>query len=171
MLAIKLAVCLRARTLNGRPLRPVQHPELNARAIDHAPHQPVQRIDLAHEMPFAEPADCRVAGHLANRLEPMRDKGRSRTHASGSRGRLATGVPASHNNDVEDLCAHAANFSVGARDNRASGAREAHAVHPRLCFGTDALQPRPRRAVIRNRRDMTPRIVVIDVTIFSAVSA
>ena len=69
MTAIELAVRLRARPLDSRTLGAVEHAELNTRPVDHAPHQPIERIDLADEMPFAEAANRRIAGHLADRLE------------------------------------------------------------------------------------------------------
>ena len=107
MKAIELAVCLRARSLNSRTLRTVEHAELDASPIDHAPHQSIERIDLADEMPLAKTADRGVTGHLADGLELMRNERGTRTHAGGGRGCFATRVPTSHNNNVERSCAHA----------------------------------------------------------------
>ena len=101
MPAIELAVRLRARPLHGRPLGAVQHAELDARLVDHAAHQPVERIDLADEMPLAKTADRGIARHLADGFELMRDERRARAHARRRGGRLAARVPASHNDDVE----------------------------------------------------------------------
>ena len=101
MPAVELAVGLRARALHRRPLGAVQHAELDARLIDNAAHQPIECIDLAYEMTLAEAADGRVARHLADGLEFMRDKRCARTHACGRCGCLAAGVPASNNDDVE----------------------------------------------------------------------
>ena len=67
--AVELAVGLGARPLHGRALGAVEQAELDAGRVGHPPHQPVQRIDLAHQMALAEPADGRVAGHLADGLE------------------------------------------------------------------------------------------------------
>jgi len=39
--------------------------------VDRAAHDTVERIDLAHEMPLAEPADRRVARHLTDRRALM----------------------------------------------------------------------------------------------------
>ena len=46
--AVNLAVRLGARALHGRPLAAVEHAKLDASGVRDAPHQPVQRIDLAH---------------------------------------------------------------------------------------------------------------------------
>ena len=103
MQAIELAVRLGARPLHGRTLGAVQHAELDAGLVDHPAHQPVERIDLAHEMPLAEPADGRVARHLADGLELVRDERRARAHACRRRRCLAARVPASHNDDVKAI--------------------------------------------------------------------
>ena len=65
-LAVELPVGLRARAMNGRAARLVQHPELDTRAVDRPSHNPVERIDLTHQMTLAKPAYGRVAGHLAD---------------------------------------------------------------------------------------------------------
>ena len=97
---IELAVGLGARALHGRPLGAVEQAELDAGGVRHAPHQAVERIDLAHEMALAEPADGRVAGHLADGGEAVRDQRRARAHAGGRRGGLAAGMAAADHNDV-----------------------------------------------------------------------
>ena len=64
-------------------------------------HQAVQRVDLAHEMALAEPADGRIAGHLADGGEAVGDQRRARAHARrGGRG-LAAGMAAADDDDVE----------------------------------------------------------------------
>ncbi len=69
--AIELAVGLRPRPAHRRPLAAVQDAELDAGPVDGTAHDAVERVDLAHEMPFAEPADRRVARHLADRRPLM----------------------------------------------------------------------------------------------------
>ena len=66
---VELAIRLRPRPLHCRPARPIEQPELNPRRIRDPAHQPVERIDLAHEMALAEPPDRRIARHLADRRE------------------------------------------------------------------------------------------------------
>ena len=67
--AVELAVGLGARALHGRALGAVEQPELDAGRVGHPAHQAVERIDLAHQVALAEPADGRVAGHLADGRE------------------------------------------------------------------------------------------------------
>ena len=101
--AIELAVGLGARALHRRPLGAVEQAELDAGGVRHPPHQAVQRIDLAHQVALAEPADGRVARHLADGGEAVRDQRRARAHARGGRRRLAAGMAAAHHDDVEGV--------------------------------------------------------------------
>ena len=100
-LPVELAVGLGARTAHGRTLAAVEHAELDAGRVGDAAHQAVQRIDLAHQMALAEPADRRVAAHLADGRELVGDQ--RRRHAEPRRGRrsLAAGMPAAHNDHAE----------------------------------------------------------------------
>eukprot|EP00964_Phaeocystis_antarctica_P032006 scaffold18107_cov57-Phaeocystis_antarctica.AAC.3 len=59
--AVQVAVRLRARPLHRRPLASVQHAEMDAGLVDHAAHQTVEGVDLAHEVALADAADRRVA--------------------------------------------------------------------------------------------------------------
>ena len=79
---------------------PVEQAELNAGGIRHPPHQPVHGVDLADEMAFAKPADRRVAGHDADRVEAQRDQRGPGAGARGSAGRLAAGMAAAHHNHI-----------------------------------------------------------------------
>ena len=98
---IKLAVGLGAWSAHRRPLAPVEHAELDAALVDHPAHQPVERIDLADQVAFAEPADRRVARHRTDSIEAMGHQRRARAHARGGRRGLAAGVPAPNHDDVE----------------------------------------------------------------------
>ena len=77
-LAVELAVGLGARALHGRALGAVEQAELDAGGVGDAAHEAVERIDLAHQVALAEPADGRVAGHLADGREGVRDERRAR---------------------------------------------------------------------------------------------
>ena len=66
---IELAVGLGARAAHRRALAAVEHAKLDAAGIGDAAHQAVERIDLAHQMALAEPADGRIAGHGADGRE------------------------------------------------------------------------------------------------------
>src|SRR3546814_9461506 len=67
-----------------------------------AAHDPVQRIDLAHQMALAQPADRRVARHLADLARILRDEAHARADPSGGGCRLAPGVPAADHQHIED---------------------------------------------------------------------
>ena len=100
-LAVELPVGLRARAMNGRAARLVQHPELDARPVDRPSHDPVERIDLAHQMTLAKPADGRVAGHLADPVGAHRHQGGPCAHARRRGSRLAARMPPADNDDVK----------------------------------------------------------------------
>ena len=93
-LPVKLAVGLGAGALHRRAFAAVQHAELDAGGIGHLAHQAVEGVDLADQMPLAEPANGRIAGHLADRGEAVGDQRRARTHASRRGRRLAAGMAA-----------------------------------------------------------------------------
>ena len=82
---VKRAVGLRPRALDGRALAAIEDAELDAGQVRGARHQAVERVDLAHEMAFAEPADRRVARHFADGGEPVGDeRGRAPQRAAAA---------------------------------------------------------------------------------------
>ncbi len=111
-LAVELAVGLGARALDRRALAAVEHAELDAGGVGHAAHEAVERIDLAHEMALAETADGGVAGHLADGGEAVGDQRRARAHAGRGRSRLAAGMAAADDDDVEDAASRLASERV-----------------------------------------------------------
>ena len=98
--AVERPVGLGARPPHRRPLAPIEDAELDPGAVDGAPHHPVERVDLAHQMALAEPADRRVAGHLADPVEPVGDERRPRAHPRRRRRRLAAGMAAADHHDI-----------------------------------------------------------------------
>ena len=65
-----------------------------------ASHQTVEGVDLAHEMTLADPADRRIARHLADGLDPV---GQQQGACADARGRgrgLAAGVSAADDDDI-----------------------------------------------------------------------
>ena len=99
-LAIELAVGLRARPTHRRPLGKIERPELDAGPVDRPAHDAVERIDLAHQVPLAQSADRRIAGHLADRIEPVRQQQRAGAQPR-RRGRgLAAGMAAADHDHV-----------------------------------------------------------------------
>jgi hypothetical protein len=100
---VERAVGLHARTLGSRPLPTVQKAELDSGDIGRSAHNSIERVDLAHDVTFAQTADCRVARHLAESVEPMRHERRSGAHAIGRHRRLATGMPSTYHQNVEPV--------------------------------------------------------------------
>ena len=86
------------------PARPalgaVEQAELDAGRVGDPAHQAVERIDLAHQMALAEPADRRIARHLADGRGLVGDQRGARAHARGRGSRLAAGMAAADHDDV-----------------------------------------------------------------------
>ena len=99
--AIELAVRLGARPAHRRALAAVEHPKLDAGGIRDPAHHAVQRIDLAHQMALADPADRGIAGHLADGLELVRQQQRARAKPRGRGRRLAARMPSTDDDDVK----------------------------------------------------------------------
>ena len=66
-------------------------------------HRAAERVDLLDEVPLADAADRRVAGHLAERLDAVRQQQRLAAHPRGGERRLGAGVAAADDDDVETL--------------------------------------------------------------------
>ena len=98
--AVEGSVSLRARAAYRRPLAAVEDTELNAGAVGDPRHQPIESIDLSHEMALGEPADGRVAGHFADGRSAVRNQQRLGTHARGGGSGFATGVAATDDDDI-----------------------------------------------------------------------
>ncbi len=67
--AVKRTIRLRTRATHRGALAAVQQLEMDAGCISGSPHQPVQCVDLPHQMAFTNPADRRIARHLADRSQ------------------------------------------------------------------------------------------------------
>ena len=79
---------------------------MDARRVGGPAHQPIQRINLAHKVALADPADRRIAGHLTDRLDAVRQQQGLCPDARGGRGRFAPGMTAAHNHDIEAFNRH-----------------------------------------------------------------
>ena len=91
---VERAIGLGARRAHGRALAAVQGAEVDAGAIDRARHGAAERVDLLGQMALADAADGRVAAHLAQRFDVLRQQQRAHAHAGrGERG-LGAGVAA-----------------------------------------------------------------------------
>ena len=85
--AIGGLVGLRAARAHGRSLARVEEAELDSGLVDGERHLAAERVDLAHQMALADPADRRIARHLADMVEIEREHQRGNAHARrGQRG-------------------------------------------------------------------------------------
>jgi len=75
----------------------------DAGLIGGARHEAVQGVDLAHQVALADAADGRVAAHLADGIQVVGEEQGLRPQAGAGQGRLATGVAAADDDDVETL--------------------------------------------------------------------
>ena len=98
---VELAVGLRARRAHRRTLAGVQRAELDAGAVRGARHRAAQRVDLLDQVALADAADGRVAAHLAQRLDALREQQRARAHARGRQRGLGAGVAAADDDHIE----------------------------------------------------------------------
>src|SRR5690606_16887848 len=85
-------------------------------------HRAAERVALLREMPLADPADRRVAAHLAEGLDVLRDEQRLDAHACGRKRRLGAGMTA-----ADDDAAEPVGMLESSRDRHA---RDSNSVHP-----------------------------------------
>ncbi len=102
-LAIKHTVRLSPRRAHRRPLAGIEHPEMNSGSIGGPPHQSAQGIDLAHQMALADAADGRIAAHLAERVDTVREQQGAGASACSGKRRFDTGMTATDHDDVESF--------------------------------------------------------------------
>ena len=94
---------LRARSTHGGPLARIEDAELNARFIRGQSHCATQGIDFLDQVPLADPADRRVAAHLAQRFDVVRQQQRGAPHPRRRQRGLSAGMTAADDDDVEFL--------------------------------------------------------------------
>ena len=97
---VEFAVGLRPGSAYGRSLAAVEQPELDTRLIGNTAHDAVHRVDLAHQMTLAKPANGRIAGHHADRIRAMGHQRRRGTHARSRSRSLAAGMAAANHDDI-----------------------------------------------------------------------
>jgi hypothetical protein len=74
---------------------------MDSGGVRRAANQPVERIDFAHKVSFAKPADSRIAAHRADCGEIETDQSRACSHPRGHCRRLAACMAAAYNHDVK----------------------------------------------------------------------
>ena len=77
-LLVEHAIGLRARRAHGRALARVEDAELDAGLVGGDRHRAAQRVDLLDQVALADAADRRVARHLPERLDVVREQQRAR---------------------------------------------------------------------------------------------
>ncbi len=92
---------LRPGGTHRRPLAAVQHPELDAGAVGGPRHGATERVDFLDQVALADPADGRITGHLAQRLNVVGQQQGLAAHARGRQRGLGTGVATTNDNDIE----------------------------------------------------------------------
>ena len=103
-------VALRTGTPHGRPLRAVEHAELQRREVGDAAHLTSECVYLSDNLSFSYSADCRVARHFGEFDHIHRQQQRARAESCGGRCGLATGVT-SADDDYIVVQSHLSYFS------------------------------------------------------------
>ena len=93
-------IALGARTPHSRPLRAVQHPELESRGISDQSHHSTECVNLPDNLSFRDSAYRRVAGHTGETRKVSIDQQNRRAKIGGGSGSLATGVSPTDNNHI-----------------------------------------------------------------------
>ena len=100
-LAVQASVGLRSWPPDRRALGGIEHAELDARLIDGAAHQAIERIDFPDQMTLAQATDRGVTGHFTHRL-PLVSHQPDLCPQPRSGGRsLRPSVPTADDNHVE----------------------------------------------------------------------
>ena len=103
-LAIELAVGLGAGAADGRALGKIEHPELDAAAVDRPGHDAVEGVDLAHQVALGEAADGGIAGHFADLGRIVGHQQGPGAEARSRRGRFGPRVTAADHHDIVSPC-------------------------------------------------------------------
>jgi hypothetical protein len=88
--AIGGLVGLGAARAHGRSLARVEEAELDSGLVDREGHLAAQRVDLAHQMALADPADRRITRHLADMVEIERQHQGRNAHPGRGQGGFDT---------------------------------------------------------------------------------
>ena len=76
---IRLFVALRTWSAHARSFGGIQHPALDRGGVGVDAHDATQRIDLADHVPLGQPTDRRIARHLPDGIEILREHRRLAT--------------------------------------------------------------------------------------------
>jgi len=73
--------------------------------VSSARHQPIEDVELAHEMTLADPADRWIARHLPGIFGAKRKQSDTRTPSGGGSRSLASGMAGADHQNVEHVVA------------------------------------------------------------------
>ena len=102
-LLVENAVGLRAGRADRRPLAGIEDAELDAGFVGGNGHGAAQRIHFLDQVPLADAADGRVAGHLAQRFDVVGEQQRGAAHPGGRQRGLGAGMAATDDDHLETL--------------------------------------------------------------------
>ena len=74
---------------------------MNARLVGGPGHDTAHGIDFTRQMAFADAANRRIAAHLTDCFDILRQQRRASTHASRRAGSFRTGVATTDDNDIK----------------------------------------------------------------------
>jgi hypothetical protein len=97
---VKIAISLGAGRPHGGALTGVEKPKLDTSGIYVPGHLTAECIDFTHQMPLCQPAYCRVAGHLRNRIKVKGEEKDTATHTGSSQSCLTARVAGTYNNHI-----------------------------------------------------------------------
>lgn len=111
--AIKLPIGLTAGRAHRRAFAGIEPPPLDARLVGSDAHRSAQGIDLAHQVPLADPADRGIAAHLSQRFDRLGEQQGARAGARRGERRLGAGVAtADHDHLDVEAVAHRQNVGI-----------------------------------------------------------
>jgi hypothetical protein len=91
---------LRPRSPDGRTLSAVEHAKLDAGLVGDDAHQAAERVDLAHDLTFADPTDRGITRHAPDRRPRERDHRGVCAQPGGRPGGLGAGMPTANHQHV-----------------------------------------------------------------------
>ena len=120
---VQRAIDLGPGRAHGGSLARVERAEMDATGIGAGSHEAAERVDLSHEVAFADAAYSGIAGHLPEGFDVLREQQGARAHARGGERGFGAGVSAADDDDVELLgMIHGARRSA-ARQREGQGQR------------------------------------------------
>jgi hypothetical protein len=95
---------LGTRRPHRRTLTGIEDAEMDAGPVRCARHDATQGIDFLHQMTLADAANGRIAAHLAEGVDIMREQESTGTQACRRQGRLGAGMTTANDDDLELSC-------------------------------------------------------------------